>query len=433
MAHQLTQREWEEDMCTRIFSLLHHELYLDFRYLDMALSALTFLPREELRTIATDGTALYYPPEQIIRVFRKNPLFLDRAYLHSIFHCLFRHLWMRGQREPVIWNLACDIAVERLIDSFDRASTKRALSLSRKKYYDHLEEENIPSSAAAIYHDLLTITDPELQASLQFEFYTDDHRFWPSNPSSSPSAAQAGKNWENIGRRASREMEIRGQEQGDTLSQIQTQIEKGRSRRSYRDFLQKFTVLKEELHCNENEFDLNYYTYGLRLYENMPLIEPLETQEMHKISEFVIVLDTSYSTSGALVKNFLKETFQIIGQRDSFFRKSHIRIIQCDNAVHADTVIRNQEDIDALLENFSLIGGGGTDFRPAFAYVDQLLADGVFHHLKGLLYFTDGRGIYPSRRPSYDTAFLFLEQEDSVPEVPPWAMKLVLDEEELNT
>ena len=178
MAHQLTQREWEEDMCTRIFSLVHHELYLDFRYLDMALSALVFLPREELRTIATDGTALYYSPEQIIRVFRKNPLFLDRAYLHSIFHCLFRHLWMRGQREPVIWNLA-DIAVERLIDSFDRTSTKRALSLSRKKYYDHLEEENIPASAAAIYHDLLTITDPEVQASLQFEFYTDDHRFWP--------------------------------------------------------------------------------------------------------------------------------------------------------------------------------------------------------------------------------------------------------------
>ena len=227
-------------------------------------------------------------------------------------------------------------------------------------------------------------------------------------------------------------MEIRGQEQGDTLSQIQTQIEKGRSRRSYRDFLQKFTILKEELHCDEDEFDLNYYTYGLRLYENMPLIEPLETQEMRKISEFVIVLDTSYSTSGALVKNFLKETFQIIGQRDSFFRKSHIRIIQCDNAVHADTVIRNQEDIDALLENFSLIGGGGTDFRPAFAYVDQLLADGVFHHLKGLLYFTDWPG-----HLSFQTTFLRYRFSLSgtgrfCPGSPALVMKLVLDEEELN-
>lgn len=72
-----------------------------------------------------------------------------------------------------------------------------------------------------------------------------------------------------------------------------------------------------------------------------------------KISEFVIVIDTSYSTNGPLVKRFLEETFQIIRQRDSFFRKSHIRIIQCDNQVHTDTIIRSQEDIDRLLQNFS--------------------------------------------------------------------------------
>src|SRR5699024_4669467 len=110
--------------------------------------------------------------------------------------------------------------------------------------------------------------------------------------------------------------------------------------------------------CDYDEFDLNYYTYGLRLYKNMPLIEPLESREVMKIQEFVIVIDTSYSTNGPLVKRFLEETFQIIRQRDSFFRKSHIRIIQSDNQVHADAVIRSEEDITRLLSDFSLIGGG---------------------------------------------------------------------------
>ena len=138
----------------------------------------------------------------------------------------------------------------------------------------------------------------------------------------------------------------------------------------------------------------------------MPLIEPLESREVTKISEFVIVIDTSYSTNGPLVQKFLEETFQIIQERDSFFHKSQIRIIQCDNQVHSDIIIKEQRDIPKLLHNFELIGGGGTDFRPAFSYINKLLENGEFQNLKGVLYFTDGKGIYPAKRPPYETAFL---------------------------
>ena len=39
-------------------------------------------------------------------------------------------------------------------------------------------------------------------------------------------------------------------------------------------------------------------------------------------------------------------------------------------------------------------------------------------------------GAYPARRPPYDTAFLFLGDRFDDANVPPWAMKVVLDEEE---
>ena len=39
-------------------------------------------------------------------------------------------------------------------------------------------------------------------------------------------------------------------------------------------------------------------------------------------------------------------------------------------------------------------------------------------------------GTYPARRPGYDTAFLFLGERFDDANVPPWAMKVVLDEEE---
>lgn len=175
---------------------------------------------------------------------------------------------------------------------------------------------------------------------------------------------------------------------------------------------------------------MNYYTYGLRLYRNMPLIEPVESREVKKIREFVVVVDTSYSTSGSLIKGFLNETFGILSQQNSFFRRCRIRIIQCDDKVEMDEVISSQEEMERLLKSFQVVGGGNTDFRPAFTYVNQLIKEGSIRHLDGLLYFTDGKGIYPVKKPEYKTAFLFLGAYDETT-VPPWAMRLKLEPEEL--
>ena len=49
------------------------------------------------------------------------------------------------------------------------------------------------------------------------------------------------------------------------------------------------------------------------------------------------------------------------------------------------------------------------------------------------MYFTDGKGIYPARRPPFETAFLFLEDGTPPPEVPPWAMRLILQPEEFES
>ena len=246
-----------------------------------------------------------------------------------------------------MWNLSCDIAVEWIIDSFEKKSVKRALSGIRTNIYNDFRQYKIPITAANIYRYLLPdIADnPDRLNQLMMEFFTDDHRFWPKKPSTSPSAAKAGQSWDKISRRMEQELNLRGDDSASGIDAMKTQIKEGKSRRSYKDFLRKFTVLKEELHCDYDEFDLNYYSYGLRLYKNMPLIEPLESREVTKISEFVIVIDTSYSTNGPLVQKFLEETFQIIQERDSFFHKSQIRIIQCDNQVHSDTIIKEQRDI----------------------------------------------------------------------------------------
>lgn len=436
MQHIQTQEEWEAEMSVKILSYVRNEIYLDLRFLDIALSALTPKSDKAIRTFATDGTFLCFSSEQVLRVFKSNAKFLDRMYLHSVLHCIFSHLWVmpgnaEGAEHRRMWNLACDIAVEYVIDGMDKSCTRRILSWHRQKLYEKLAGEKHGVSAAVIYRMVWEMPEDEVR-QLEQEFFVDDHCYWPKKEDGEAKqqiAAQNQKKWDKIARQTRMEQEQRGDEQEEGEQLLASQIAAAKSRRSYRDFLQKFSVLREELRSDPDEFDLNYYTYGLRVYGNLPLIEPVESRESRKIREFVIVLDTSYSTSGELVKQFLRETANILNQSNSFFSDSLIRILQCDNAVRRDTVVKGEQELTQFLEQFELVGGGGTDFRPAFSYVNELMEAGECKNLGGLLYFTDGKGIYPKQRPEYKTAFLFLEEYDEAA-VPPWAIRLKLEPEE---
>ena len=78
------------------------------------------------------------------------------------------------------------------------------------------------------------------------------------------------------------------------------------------------------------------------------------------------------------------------------------------------------------MDQVTVKGLGGTDFRPVFRLVDRLIEEKEIHNLKGLLYFTDGDGIYPKDKPSYETAFIFLNREYEKHEVPEWGLRLNL-------
>lgn len=200
----------------------------------------------------------------------------------------------------------------------------------------------------------------------------------------------------------------------------------------YNAFLKRFAVLGEEMQVNEDEFDYIFYTYGLKLYEKVPLIEPLEYKETKRVREFVIAVDTSGSCSGDVVQAFLNKTYNILKQSENFFSKINLHILQCDDTLQQDTKITSQSEFDEFLKNLELLGEGGTDFRPVFRYVDELIEARKFENLKGLIYFTDGFGTYPKRPPAYETAFVFLGDEiTSQIDVPPWAIKLVLPPESL--
>ena len=568
------------DLGSRILNQSRYELSLSMRHLARALDRLPYEMDFNTQRMGTEGERIHFHPEFIFQLFMESPQKLNRLYMHSLLHCLFRHMFKNEDKKEELWNMACDIHVEYVLDSLDVDLLKRPAGEYRENTFQRLEEKIKTLSAERIYQYLEEAdVDYDAWERLEREFYKDDHVFWKvidrkdapgqegegdsdgvplplpedftpnDNPSgeenegekkdsgdntsaehseekdskdedskdrdsqntdsqnkdskdiesqntesqntdskdidpnakdgsaqeSMPSKDSSGdrkaplhedkkgeessrgqqgdrkeeerqrkeqeereereakkkrdalsKEWEDISKRTEQEIEHSSKEKQEEQGSLAWFLRLEQKKYTdFRDFLRRLSVDREEMEVDLDSFDYGYYYYGLEQYGNMPLIEENEYREGRKLQELVIAIDTSHSTKGEMVKGFLEETAGILKQKDAFFQKVKVHILECDDELRKDICLENVEDLEQYSKNFAVKGGYGTDFRPVFRYVSDLQKRGELKNLKGLMYFTDGKGRYPKEAPPYVTAFVFPKGEDIDDDnVPFWAMKL---------
>ncbi len=464
-----------EEIAVQILKYSRNELLVSLRFMDLALCKLEY-KLEDIKTVATNGEYFYFNPKYVFGLYEAGNSELNHTYLHMIFHCIFYHPFVNTTIDaPAMWDLACDIAVEGIIAELNLKQLDSTNSLQIAQEVKNLKSKYGKLTAERLYRKFLSskISASEVRR-LQSIFTYDDHSLWYSDPEEpkkeSSGQSDNGENstdhdsndvygdstdsdeasntigeasgdqaqsslrgeWAEISERVKVDIETSSKEWGDrSANLLQNITEVNRETYDYSDFLRKFSVMGEEMQINDDEFDYIFYTYGLQLYKNVPLVEPLEYKDVKKIKEFVIAIDTSGSVQGDLVKKFITKTYNILSQQESFFTKINIHIIQCDAQIQKDDKITSQDEFENLMANIELRGFGGTDFRPVFNYVDTLIHQGEFENLKGLIYFTDGYGTFPDKKPAYDTAFIFIDDEYGQPQIPVWAIKLVLAKDEI--
>jgi len=449
-------------LADKIIKFSRDTLLVNLRFLDAAIHQLIIQPEDELDTIATDGQYFFFNTWHILNNFQRQMEAITRDYLHVIFHCIFQHLFINKLVCQSCWDLACDIAVENAINDIGIQSLDTARQSKQMQVITQLKSSLHLMTAEKIYRYYLDKkTSEEELVNLRQNFYADNHTLWYVRPEKKGATGERDQEstevepiqrskgwgqskhsrptqelidlWKQISERAQVDIETASKKWGDLgggLHQGLNQL--NREKYNYASFLKRFSVLGEAMQVNDEEFDLIFYTYGLKLYENMPLIEPLEYKEVKRIKEFVVAIDTSGSVSGQVVQAFVQKTYNILKQTENFFTKVNIHIIQCDAEIQEDYKITNPEEFDKYVQSMQLRGFGGTDFRPVFTYVDDLIKKREFENLRGLIYFTDGFGIYPTKKPLYDTAFVFLDEDYvDTPDVPPWAIKLVLSSDDV--
>jgi predicted metal-dependent peptidase len=102
----------------------------------------------------------------------------------------------------------------------------------------------------------------------------------------------------------------------------------------------------------------------------------------------VVGCDTSGSIGQPELNAFFAEMRGILDD----LRPEQVHIVWCDAKVHKVDTVDDAMEIDALKPH----GGGGTDFRPVFEWIDNEAGA-----IDGLIYLTDGLGSFPDQPPSY--------------------------------
>lgn len=390
-----------------------------------------------------DMRIVWWNVQEVLLLFEKGTKYLERQYLHMLLHGLYLHGLRTYICSEQIWWLACDMMTEYRIDRMNVPGFSRPVPAERSWWYRKLKEEKVPFQERQIVRWAETLSK-EMLLKLEACFQRDDHTWWRAEASvSAPKITQeekrhrteqAGQTAEAVHRWRTvfEQMDILQEEHkrqaggsaGARTEQIILQKEQGYD---YRQFLKQFAVEQEELSLDLDNFDLIPYDYSRRMYKRLVFLEPLEYRSMRRLQEFVIAIDTSGSCSGEVVRRFLTETWEIFQEKENFFRDMRIHLIQCDCMVQEHVCVTSEEEWEAYLEQMTVKGHGDTDFTPVFRLVDRLIQEKELKNLKGLLYFTDGDGIYPDRKPDYDTAFVFLNEELRKGRAPDWALTLTLE------
>ncbi|MBR6037482.1 MAG: hypothetical protein IKP53_01780 [Candidatus Methanomethylophilaceae archaeon] len=401
-----------------IMSLAADMLCLDMRFLVQSVISLDVdvVPGSG-RPVIGNGRVTFFE-ESVIADYRECNNLPARQLAHCAFHLLLGH---SGDEVSDAVSLAEDIVVEYVLDSLDTPHTAIP-GRDERMYACERSFKRAGAPVPMLMEGHVSSLREWERGSYESMFRRDDPAF--------RAPADDGR-WAEMAQQAMAETEgfIRKTGEGSNALLSVLRI-RNRRRYDYRGFLRKFMSRGTAVGEDPAEFDPIYYTYGLSTYGNMPLVDSLESSERRMLKEFVIAVDTSGSTMRESVETFLEETFSAL-MLSCDGKGSRLHVIQCDDMVRRDDVVGSKEDISELMSGFKLEGGGGTDFRPVFRYVDELIENGDLKNLKGLMYFTDGLGTYPEKKPRYDTVFVFCDDRCRSHEVPPWAMKLEVTTAEL--
>lgn len=349
-------------------------------YFGMLASRLKHEENESIKAYASNGKRFLYNPAFVESCSIEE---LSFVLTNCVMHHILSHQQRKLKRKGFLWQLATDFAINNLLfkngmkipkgANFD----KKYKNMYAEEIYEELKKERIETGFDAFEED---VNEKEQEQN-------EDNKFTKVKNIEENLDERDEEQWEYASTLA-KEVAIRKSLMPLGFERLAKKVEA------------KNIDWKFELYNAINRHMRNNYAFmppnKKHLYRGFAL--PSLTSDTLSL---IVAIDTSGSIQEDILGAFVEE-FKTIMQN---FPAVNIELLIADAKIQGHYSFKNAQDIDFVLK-----GGGGTDYRPVFDYIDA-----NFPMSSMLLYFTDGDGIFPRISPSYEVLWALSNRKDRIP------------------
>lgn len=356
---------------TEHVSAARRNLVLDHPFFGVLSLKLELVEDSSVPSFRTDGRQLRFNPEFALGLNRYEA---QGVVAHEVLHCANGHVWRRGSRDPKVWNLACDYAINPIVVEAGMVLPAGALDgspyrgMSAEEIYERLQEQQP-----------------------QDEQPQGDGTQPGSEDSPQPGDTNGAGCGEVVDCEGDQMPEIQADWSGAVLSAakraesmgvlpagLERLVEDIRNPpQDWRAILRRFVQMNARHDYSWRQPSSRYVYAGLYL-------PALRSETMPPM---VIAVDTSGSIDDLTVNQFAKEISAIVEE----VQPECVHVVYCDAEIQGVDVFERGEPVVVSPKGF-----GGTDFRPVFEWIAN---EGITPSC--LVYLTDMAGVFPETAPDY--------------------------------
>ena len=348
-------------------------------------------------TAATDGKHLFYNTQFFNALSNKE---IEFVIAHEILHCVFDHIIRREDRDPMIYNIACDYIVNNTLVRDKIGEPVKMIQIFQDWKYDGWQSE-------AVYDDIYKKAEENGKKFLeQMGELLDEHIDWETKPSKPKAGKGGGKESDQRPSYTKEEMKkIRDQIKENMISSAQS-AGAGNIPAEVERMIKELTepkmnwreILRQQIQATIR----NDYTFSRPSRKGWHTGVVLPGMNFDQQIDCAICFDMSGSIGDDQAVNFLSEVKGIMDE----FKEYNLKLWCFDTAVYNEKDYSSSDGED--FSEYKPIGGGGTEFMCNWEYMKE-------HDIqpKKLIMFTDGYPFGSWGDPDYcDTVFVIHGHHD---------------------
>jgi predicted metal-dependent peptidase len=378
------------------------KLMLDHPYFGTLASALKLEKNNELLTFSSDGKRMSYNSEYVDKLELSEVEFI---MANGAMHAVLKHQHRLSGRTNWLWQTATDYVVNGMLV---KNGLQAPVYANYESKFDGMYAEEVYEMLRAEMNSDEEYASREQQVE-QIEEVDDVHaenltmqkELAESNDTNHTEYDSSDKKEES---NTTPDIESLGEEMKEHFEQIFQKLNR------QGNLPQDLNIVVPEYFSHKVGWKELLYGYIASYAKSTYSFVPPNMKYLYRgiylpslssdLLRIVIAIDTSGSVDETLLGEFLGEINSIMQSYPNY----EIDVITADAKVQSHKVFFPGENLD-----YEVSGGGGTDFRPVFKYIDSYIDYPTL-----LLYFTDGMGTFPENEASYDVMWI-MPKEKVVP------------------